>query len=189
MPRGVTDQFLGLLRREKRASLRTVCVMAALAVAAYFMAELTDAPLLGLVVWLGVAALALGVGLGLLVGRWESGRHEASLRAAWASWMRMSLSATRLRDVARGVAQKTPALHVQSLAWGLLTLANGVLFVALWLDQPWALAYGGAVAVANGMSLGAVAGHAAWTWRWTSEFSRTLDGMIAEGQVGLWGEV
>jgi hypothetical protein len=189
MPRGVTDQFLGLLRRERKASVRTAVLMGLLAVPAYFIAELTDQPLVGWVVLVGVLALAGGLGLGLLYARWETRRHEASLRESWNAWMRMSLAAGSLREVERAVHQKSPAVHVQGLAWAILVLANGTLFGALWLDQAWALPFGAAVTAANGLVLGAIAGRAAWSYRWTRDFSKALDGLIAEGQVGLWGEV
>ncbi|MEA3201499.1 MAG: hypothetical protein QOE90_2927 [Thermoplasmata archaeon] len=189
MPRGVTDQFLGLLKRERRAQVRTLVLMLLALAPAYFMAELTDQPLLGLVVWMGVAALALGGGLGLLWARWETGRHETSLRAGWNAWMRMSLTAGRLSDVERAVRQKGPALHVEAIGWTALLVANATLFLALWMDAAWALAFGAGVTVANGLVLGALAGRAAWTYRWVRTFSHALDGLIAEGQVGLWGEV
>jgi hypothetical protein len=189
MPRGVTDQFLGLLAREGRAHLRTLALMALAAIPAYFMAELTDDPLLGWVVWLGAAALAAGVGLGLLYGRHETRRHEASLRGGWNAWMRMSLTAGRLSDVERAVRQKGPAVHVEAVAWTGLLVANAALFGALWTGQAWALAFGAAVTAANGLVLGTLAGRAAWTYRWVRTFSRAMDSLIAEGQVGLWGEV
>jgi hypothetical protein len=189
MPRGVTDQFLGILRRERRAHVRTALLMALLVVPAYFIAELVDLPLLGWVVLAGGLALLAGAGIGLAYGRWESTRHESSLRESWSSWMRMSLSASSLREVERAVRQKGPALHAQGLAWALLILANGVLFAALWFEAPWAFAFGASVTVANGIVLGAVTGHAAWSYRWARDFSVALDKLIAEGQVGLWGEV
>ncbi|GEM_PF-4482007 len=189
MPRGVTDQFLSLLKRERKAHARTLVLMALFAVPAYFMAELTDQPLLGWIVWMGAGALLLGGGLGALVGRFETRRHEASLREGWNAWMRMSLTAGRLSDVERAVRQKGPAMRVEAIAWTALLVANAVLFGALWADQPWALPFGAGVTVANGIVLGALAGRAAWTFRWVSTFSRALDSLIAEGQVGLWGEV
>lgn len=189
MPRGVTDQFLSLLKRERRAQTRTFVLMLLAVAPAYFMAELTDRPLFGLAVWLALAAVAAGAGLGLLWARLETQRHERSLREGWNAWMRMSLTAGRLSDVERAVRQKGPALHVEAVGWTALLAANAALFLALWLDASWAFAYGAGVNVANGLVVGALAGRAAWTYRWVAHFSKALDALIAEGQVGLWGEV
>jgi len=140
MPRGVTDQFLNILQNERRHAFRTIAAMAALSLFGYFMAELTDQPLFGSVVLLGVAAVALGLALG---GAWAwrtTTRYNASLRASWNAWMRMSLSATRVSDVARGVENKGRGLAhtLASLGWAALFLANVALFVALWQEVTWA---------------------------------------------------
>ena len=189
MPRGVTDQFLKILSNERRGGLRTALACLGLVPLAYFMAELTDQPLLGWVVLATLVALLAGAGLGVA---WAHHRHKAwneSLRQSWNAWMRMSLSCDRVDEVARHVADKGKAPPAASLGWAALLVANAVLFLALWSEAPWALAYGAAVAVANGLTLGAVAGHALWTRHWSGQFAKALDDLITEGQVGLWGEV
>ena len=189
MPRGVTDQFLKILTHERRAGLRTALACAALVPLAYFMAELTDGPLLGWVVLATVLALAGGAAAGVAWAHHRQKAYNESLRRSWNAWMRMSLSCTRVDEVARHVADKGKAPPVASLGWAGLLVANAVLFLALWFEAPWAAAYGVMVAVGNGLSLGAVAGHALWTRHWSGQFAKALDDLITEGQVGLWGEV
>lgn len=189
MPRGVTDQFLKILAHERRQGLRTALVCAGLVPAAYFMAELTDQPLLGWVVLATLVGVAGGVALGLGYAHRVQARYNESLRQSWNAWMRMSLSCARVDEVARHVAEKGRAPPVASIAWTSLLVANALLFLALWFEAPWALTYGVMVCVANGLSLGAVAGHALWTRRWSSQFTKALDDLITDGQVGLWGEV
>jgi hypothetical protein len=188
MPRGVTDQFLRILDNERKHAVRTVLAMAALAVFAYFMAELTDEPLLGPVVWLSLAALAVGVGLGLVWAWRTTTRYGESLREQWNAWMRMSLSATRVHEVARSVANQGKRPPLEGPAWATLLLANVALFVALWVEAPWALAFGVAVTTANGLTLGALAGASLWNLRWARRFSTALDELVREGNLGLWGE-
>jgi protein-S-isoprenylcysteine O-methyltransferase Ste14 len=189
MPRGVTDQFLKILGNERRHGLRAVIACAALLPAAYFMAELTDQPLLGWVVLATLLCLAAGAGLGVAWAHRRQKAYNESLRQSWNAWMRMSLSCTRVDEVARHVADKGRAPPVANVGWAALLVANAVLFLALWLEAPWALVYGVMVAVGNGLTLGAVAGHALWTRHWSGQFAKALDDLITEGQVGLWGEV
>lgn len=189
MPRGVTDQFLKILRNERRHGLRTALACAGLAPLAYFMAELTDQPLFGWVVLAAFAALAAGAGLGFWHATRRHRRYEESLRASWNAWMRMSLSCERIDEVARHVRERGGPRHVANVGWSGLLIANALLFLALWFAAPWALSYGVMVAVANGLTLGAVCAHALATRRWSGRFAKALDELVTEGQVGLWGEV
>lgn len=193
MPRGVTDQFLAILATERQAGLRTALVCLGLVPFAYFMAELTDQPLFGHVVLATFLALALGAAAGVLHAQRRQSRYNESLRQSWNAWMRMSLSCRRVDEVARHVDPRPAAVarlaHVANAGWAALLVANALLFAALWSEATWAHAYGVMVAVANGLALGAVAGHALWTRRWSGQFSKALDELVTEGQVGLWGEI
>jgi hypothetical protein len=189
MPRGVTDQFLKILSNERRAGLRTALACAALVPLAYFMAELTDQPLLGWVVMATLLALAAGAGLGIAWAHHRQKAYNDSLRQSWNAWMRMSLSCARVDEVARHVAQKGRAPPLANVGWAALLVANAVLFLALWSEASWGTAYGVMVAHATRLTLGAAAGHALWTRHWSGQFAKALDDLITEGQVGLWGEV
>lgn len=189
MPRGVTDQFLKILRHERQASVRTILAMTGLVVLAYFMAELTDGPLLGWVVLTALLSLLAGLAAGLLYAHHRTQKYSESLRESWNAWMRMSLSCERVDEVARHVHAKGQHAQVAGVGWAALFLANALLFAALWLEAPWGLAYGVMVTVANGLTLGALLGHAAWSLRWSAQFNKALDELIADGKVGLWGEV
>ena len=189
MPHGVNDQFLRILKNERRGSLRAVGLAMALLPLAYFMAELTDEAFLGVIVWLAFAALAAGAALGVLYGRHQTTRYNESLRQSWNAWMRMSSSCARIDEVARHVQNKERSVSLRGAATALLILLNGVLFALLWAEVFFALEFGAVVTALNGIVLGFLAGHAIWNWRWTEQFSRALDELISEGRVGLWGEV
>jgi hypothetical protein len=189
MPRGVTDQFLRILENEKKRNLRAGLGMGALFVFAYFMAELTDAPLFGRVVMLAILALVLGAGAGLYWAHRQTEAYNESLRASWNQWMRMSLSCDRVDEVARHVAQKGKALPIAGVGWTALFLANAILFVVLWNEWTYAVAFGAAVTAANGVVLGAITGKSLWDLRWANQFAGALDELVSEGQVGLWGEL
>lgn len=190
MPRGVTDQFLTILANERRHAIRAAAWMLPLAGVAYFMAEMTDQPLLGSVVILAAAALAGGLLLGVGYARWATTRYNQSMVAQWNQWMRMSLQCARIADVERSVAARPRAApRVAGVGWAALFLANALLFVALWEGAEWGVALGAAVTTANGLVLGAVVGHAAWTFGWAAKCDRALHELLAEGKVGLWGEI
>lgn len=189
MPRGVTDHFLQILRRERKTGIRTALAMTGLFGFAYFMAEMTDGPLLGRVVLLAFVALALGVAAGLAWGRFRTRQYNDSLRDSWNAWMRMSLACSSVDEVARHVANKGRAPPIAGAGWGALFLANALLFIFLWIEASFATVFGVMVTTANGLTLGVLLGDAVWHVRWTAEFSKALDELIAQGQVGMWGEV
>lgn len=189
MPRGVTDQFLQILRDERKTSVRTALTMTGLFGLAYFMAELADKPLLGRVVILSFIALAVGLVAGLLYARHRTEAYNHSLRESWNAWMRMSLSCRSVDEVARHVAHKAPAPPLAGVGWGVLFMANALLFALLWIEAGAADVAGVLVTGVNGVVLGALIGHSLWSLRWTSQFSKALDDLVAQGQVGLWGEL
>ena len=189
MPHGVSDQFLRILGNERKGSLRAIVLALALLPLAYFMAELTDEPFLGLIVWLAALALAGGAAAGVLWARHQTAKYNESLRQSWNQWMRMSLSCASIHEVAAHVQNKRTHVGLRGAAAALLVILNGALFAFLWFDVAWAFEFGAIVTVLNGLVLGFLAGHAAWSWRWTSQFTKALDELISDGQVGLWGEV
>ena len=46
-----------------------------------------------------------------------------------------------------------------------------------------------ALVVAIALVLGALAGNAAWTFGWAAKCDKALHELLAEGKVGLWGEI
>ena len=189
MPHGVNDQFLRILKNERKGSVRAIVIALALVPLAYFMAELTDHAFVGLVVWLAFGALALGILAGALWRRRQTARYSESLRQSWNAWMRMSSSCARIDEVARHVQNARTHVALGGAASALLVVLNAALFSILWAEVSWALEFGAIVTSVNGLVLGALAGHAAWSWRWTAQFNKALDELISDGQVGLWGEV
>jgi len=189
MPHGVSDQFLRILKNERKGSLRAITLALALLPLAYFMAELTDQAFLGIVVWAAALALALGSAAGILWARHRTTQYNESLRLSWNTWMRMSLSCARIDEVARHVRNQHDRLGLRSASAALLVVLNAALFGFLWAEVDWARSLGLIVTAANGIVLGFLAGHAIWHWRWTAQFSKALDELLHDGQVGLWGEV
>lgn len=189
MPRGVTDQFLKILAQERRAAIKTMAGMGGLSLLAYFMAEMTDGPLVGAVVALAILSLVLGLAAGAGYAYVRTKRYGESLRASWNQWMRMSLHATRVDEVARQVELRGKAPALAGVGWTALFAANALLFWALWVEAALAPALGAAVTVANGLVLGTLAGQAAWSLQWSARFSRTLHEMVGKGEIGMWGEV
>lgn len=188
MPHGVNDQFLKILKNERKGSMRAIVIAASLVPLAYFMAELTDHAFVGIVVWLAFLTLAIGVAGGLLWGHHQTKRYNESLRQSWNAWMRMSLSCARIDEVARHVQNKRKPVALAGIASALLVVLNGALFAVLWAETSWGLQFGAIVTGLNGIVLGFLAGHAAWSWRWTAQFNKALDELISDGKVGLWGE-
>lgn len=189
MPHGVNDQFLKILKNERKGSVRAIVIAASLVPLAYFMAELTDHAFAGVVVGLAFLTLGVGVGGGLLWGRHQTKAYNESLRQSWNAWMRMSLSCARVDEVARHVQNKRKPVALAGIASALLVVLNGALFAILWAEASWGLEFGAIVTGLNGIVLGFLAGHAAWSWRWTAQFNKALDELISDGKVGLWGEV
>lgn len=189
MPRGVTDQFLKILAHERRSATRTMLAVAGLSLLAYVMAELTDEALVGAVVALAILALVAGLAAGMAHAWHQTRRYGESMRASWNQWMRMSLQATRIEEVARGVELRSRAPALAGVGWTALFCANVLLFWALWVEAAWSPAFGAAVTVANGLVLGALLGGALWSLQWSARFSRTLHEMLGKGEIGLWGEI
>jgi hypothetical protein len=189
MPRGVTDQFLNILDLEHRHAVRTLPAAVGVAAAGQFLAELADEPLFGLVSALFTLSLVLGAAFGVFLARRRTRAWSESLRGHWSSWMRFSVSSTTVREVdlkARGKTPAPPALA--GVFWALALLANAALFAALWYEVPGASDAAFAVALADGLLVGAWIGSTFWTWRWTRSVDKALRDLIKDGQIGLWGE-
>src|SRR5205823_11226982 len=179
-----------ILANERRHAVHSALWMLPVAGLTYFMAEMTDKPLLGSIVLLAVVAVVAGIAAGALGARWSTSRWNESLAAQWGQWMRMSLQCSRVHEVARSVAARPRAApRVAGVGWTALFLANALLFVALWNDAGWSVAYGAAVTTAHGIVLGAIVGHAAWTFGWAAKCEAALRELLAEGKVGIWGEI
>lgn len=185
----MTDQFLKILDNEKRTSLKSALTMLALFAFAYFLAELTDEPLAGRVVLLAGASLFLGILGGLALAWRRTQQYNESLRESWNSWMRMSLSSTRIADVSRQVQEKGQRVPINGVLWGVLFLANAAAFAMLWFENANGYAASAVVTTVNGLVLGGIVGGAVWNLRWAAQFHKALDELMAEGELGVWGEL
>jgi hypothetical protein len=191
MPGGVAHSFLTILDREVRAKALRLLAVPALAAAAVFLAELSDAPPWGPNVDLAFASLAVGAVLGLAVSWWRYRRREESLRQRWRKWMQWSQSAARLGEVEARVEEgrlPKPGGTLRAALWAGAVLVNGAAFTGLWYGWPGVDAPVGVVVFADGLVVGLLAGDAAWGLQWAYRLRRTVREMIDEGELGVWGE-
>lgn len=189
MPHGVSENFLSVARREERLGRRAALAAVALAPAAAFLAELADEPAYGPVWGLFVASALLGLVLGALLARRRLARYEDALRLRWDHWMRGSVGAWRLGEVARRAAGHDPPLPLLPGASALgLAALNLALFALLWAEHPAAPAIAGPLVALDGLLLGGLAATSALTARWAKEFLRAAEELVRRGEVPMWGE-
>ncbi|HWG89703.1 MAG TPA: hypothetical protein VNZ52_02540 [Candidatus Thermoplasmatota archaeon] len=189
MARGVTDQFLKIVERDRHRALLTLFAALALVAPAYFLAELADAPRLGAVAVTFFAALVVAFIAGLITAWRHYHRVNKDLKERWTTWMRFSTSAGTLDDVERKVQGKAPAsTALKAAGLALLVIGNGVAFALLWAESP-AGPFATALAVIlDGITLGLTAAGSLWLLGWCTLFRRAVGQLVEEGQMGIWGE-
>ncbi len=185
VPRGVGKDFLQLLDGEQSVDRMRLIVMAivglVLLAPAFFLW-----PPMGLVVHL--AAWLVGMGLGWLIAARTSRGYEASLRGRWNTWMKLAPACDSVPELARKVRGRRATFQVAWIAAGLTllwVLEIGLLVLAFMdLGSP---AFSAPVIIANGLLVGVVAGHSMQLLTWTRAFHRSLDEMMRDGEIGVWG--
>ncbi len=185
MPRGVGKDFLQLLEGEQSIDRSRAIVMMVLGlilvVPAWFLWE----PI-GPVVHL--LAMVIGIGIGWPVAMTISRRYEDSLRGRWNTWMKLAPACESVPELARKVRGRRGGFRVAWLAAGLTFLwaAEIGLLVLAFVDLG-APAFSAPVIIANALLVGIMIGMNLHLLTWTRSFHRSLDEMMRDGEIGVWG--
>lgn len=186
---GVTKNFLSILETDLRRNAKNLIRLGVLlAFVSLFAALAVHREL-----WLGAAFFAGALLGGVIVGyAWghfvNTYRYQASIREHWNRWMRYSISCVTVRECYAKVHGKRTS---PSVLWASLFIAGlllwhlvlGVLSLnetaPLW--QPIAL---------FSLDAGLVGFAVGVRWResrWYREFLRSVNELLQEGTIGVWG--
>jgi hypothetical protein len=185
VPRGVAKGFLRILDDDRRTATRRTWVaailLAVLTVPAWFLA-----PPWGPLVHIGAAAA--GVGIGLLVVGAVHGRYERSLTDQWEEWMTQARDATCVPAVGRAVRDRGRGGVVTLLVLGILLLwfaEVGTLWYAF--TDAESLLRALPALLLNGLAAGSLLGYVVRRGRWSRTFRASINEMVADGELGVWG--
>ncbi|HLE47706.1 MAG TPA: hypothetical protein VI818_05360 [Candidatus Thermoplasmatota archaeon] len=186
---GVTKNFLTILEDDIRRSARAisrVLILVVLLAAAGLLAYFTQ---LGWATLLVGAAFLLAFGLGYAWGHFvNTYRYQASIREHWNRWMRFSISCVTVRECYRKVHGKrtTNSLFWATMVLSLLLITHGVVLglAANGGANPW---YAMVLFIADAGLLGIIAGIRWRERRWYREFLTSVNELLKEGTIGVWG--
>lgn len=185
MPRGVAKDFLSLLSAQRVSARSRAIVLATLAallaIPAWFLW-----PPYGLAVHAGVLVVGGLLGWGWALRTVHA--YEDSLRGTWNRWMDLAPACENVPELHRKVRGRTTTYRVYVIA-ALLTLlwALEVLLLAVALAETTAAMVAAPVIAANALLVGGLGGHQIRLLTWTGAFRRSLDDMVQEGEIGIWG--
>lgn len=187
MARGVAREFLGLLQGDARHARSRAILLTVLAVLLFAPALFLWMPW-GAAVHLG--ATLVGLGVGWWVGLRAVDGYESSLRGTWNRWMTLAPACETVPELHRKVRGRSTHNRTMVLA-ALLTLLWGLeitLLVVAFAGEKAPLFSAPAIA-ANGLLVGTLLGHRLRVRSWTYTFHRSLDEMVRDGELGVWGTV
>ncbi len=187
MARGVAREFLGLLQGDSRHARSRAVLLTV------FAALLLAPAILLWMPWgigVHVAAVLLGIGLGWWSGLRAVDGYESSLRGMWNHWMKLAPACETVPELHRKVRGRSSHNRSMALA-ALLTLLWGLEVILV------VVAFGGErdpmfsipIISVNGLLVGALLGHHLQVRTWTRTFHRSLDEMVRDGELGVWGSV
>ncbi len=188
VPRGVAHNFVRLLRGDRRAS-RTRAIVAGVLCGVLAVPAWLFAPPLGVVAH--VAAVLVGLIGGLVAGhRIFHIHYNFSIKRRWNHWMQYAVSCESIPEVHRRVRGQS-SRNLPYLYAALLTLLWGleVGLVALALVGETALAFALPVIALNGLLASFILGHAIQAIRWYTSFDRSLNQLVQDGEMPVWGVV
>jgi hypothetical protein len=189
MPRGITDQFLLILRTEERRALRAFGLGIVAFLAAYQMARLGNDPRWGSVEAAFLLSSVVSVAIFALVGRHAARKRTFALAENWHAWMRFSVGSGSLHEVERKVSQRDPTPSwATGFAVAVFLLANGATFALLWFDLPYAGAVAYAMAIANALAVGWILGTEALRFWWARSATQAAQELVGNGTLAVWGE-
>jgi hypothetical protein len=186
---GVTKNFLVILeddiRRSAKSLARTFVLVGVLGAVGLLAYRHLLAWGLGLFLLSFLLATVLGVGWGHFV---NTHRYQSSIRQHWNRWMRFSVSCVTVRECYRKVHDKraTASLLWSSLLIALLILVHGVV-LGLALNEesnPWHVVV---LLLADAALLGFVAGVRWRERRWYRAFLKSVNELLKDGTIGVWG--
>lgn len=189
MPKGISESFLRLLENERPRAVKTVVAAVVLGLLGLQLADLADAPRLGRDSMTYLTLLGVGVVLGVGLGHLAAHRLTDRLKSQWSHTMREAASVDTLAGLDRRLRGlgPAPAWRAPVVAVG-FALANVLLFALLWVDAPLAPTASLVVLTADGLAVGAWLGAAAYRLLFARTFVHEVDGLVARGTLGVWGE-
>lgn len=186
---GVTKNFLSILEDEIRRAGKSVVrllvlgtILALIAVAAVYKDW-------GLGAMLVVGTFALAILFGVAWGHFvNTYRYQASIRQHWNRWMRFSISCVTVRECYSKVHGKRPGPNLwwTSVFIALLICAHLVVpllalneSATIWNILP--------LFLLDAFLLGSLIGIRWRERRWYGDFLRSVNELLAEGTIGVWG--
>ncbi len=188
MPRGVGKDFMQLLEGEQRSTRARAITLLIVGVLLFIPAFLIWPPYAG--VGVHAAAWVVGIGIGLILGARQATRYEDSLRGSWNRWMDLAPACDTIPELARKVRGARQTFQVAWIAAGLTLLWSMELLLVVmafidynngWFSLP--------ILIINGGLAGLVAGQHVRLLSWTRSFHKSLQEMVQDGEVGVWGTV
>lgn len=186
---GVTKNFLSILETDLRRNAKSILRLMILLLVVGLLAALAVHREL----WLGAAVFAGTLVAGLVLGyAWghfvNTYRYQASIREHWNRWMRFSISCVTVRECYAKVHGKrtSPSVLWVSLFIAVLILWHLVLGI-LSLNEAAPLWQPIALFSLDALLIGWVAGVRWRESRWYREFLRSVNELLQEGTIGVWG--
>jgi hypothetical protein len=191
---GVAENFIGILRDEERWRVRSMIRLAVFLLVVVLLAGLiADLPergaLFGLAAGLAIIAGVVGLGLGILWGRFvTTRRYRTSLLAAWNQWMRYSVACNRVEEVHRRVRGRPAVRSIGVVAglWAVVLFVTTILVVVTLLDPQVAWNQAPVFVFYAGL-LGFLIGERGSVLLWVHSLLSSLDDLVRRGEVALWG--
>jgi hypothetical protein len=186
---GVTKNFLTILEDEIRRAGKTVTRLLVLGLILGSIAVLAVYKDWTLGTAFVVGAFLLAFGAGLAWGHFvNTYRYQVSIREHWNRWMRFSVSCVSVRECYAKVHGKRagPNLWWTSVFIALLICAHLVIplialneAATLWNILP--------LFLIDAIMLGFIVGVRARERRWYRDFLRSVNELLEEGTIGVWG--
>lgn len=193
---GIAENFIGILRNEERAAARGLVRQALLALLVGLLAALaidlpSDGRFFGVAVGLVALALVAGAAGGIIVGKqFVTRRYHESLASGWNKWMRYSVACSRIDEVHRRVNGKPATRSVAGIAtiWTFILFTTIILLLMTVVDGV-PTVNKTPVFIGYGLYLGYKIGRTLAMRGWARDFLSSIDDMMRQGEIGLWGVV
>lgn len=186
---GVTKNFLGILEDEVQRARKSVTrlvvlglVVGLVAVAAVYKDWTLGA---GLLVGTFVVAILAGAAWGHFVSTY---RYQASIREHWNRWMRFSVSCVTVRECYAKVHGRRPGPNLwwTSVFVAFLIVAH-LIVPLLALNEASTIWNILPLFLLDALLLGFLVGIRWRERRWYAQFLRSVNELLQEGTIGVWG--